>query len=234
MSTFEIVLMVFAAILAAASLAVVYRMIVGPTILDRALASDSLVTLVVMGMALYVAQSGATWAGPAMLGLTGLAFIGTVTFARFVAREDPRQGTLGSHPAEPVTDTSGHEAIHPDPVAAPAAGDEPDNAFGPLPEDAGRDPALDPSLHPELGADDPPEDPDHPGEPLSDEKRVAQAQARAEGAAGSRDGADGLESDGFGSEGFGADGFGSDGFGSRGFGDEGRSRWPDEPTGGTR
>src|SRR5699024_2060056 len=80
MSPFESVLVVIAALLAAATLAVFYRMIVGPSILDRALATDSLVTLVVMGMALYAAQSRAAWAGPAMLGLTGLAFIGTVTF----------------------------------------------------------------------------------------------------------------------------------------------------------
>src|SRR5699024_5269823 len=106
MSPFETVLVVFAALLAAAALAVVYRMIVGPTILDRALATDSLVTLVVMGMALYAAQSRAAWAGPAMLGLTGLAFIGTVTFARFVAREDPGRGFLGRRGEEPPTDTA--------------------------------------------------------------------------------------------------------------------------------
>lgn len=230
MSTFEIVLLVFAGVLAAASLAVVYRMIVGPTILDRALASDSLVTLLVMGMALYAAQSGETWAGPAMLGLTGLAFIGTVTFARFVAREDPRRGTLGAHPAEPVTDTSGHEAIHPDPVAATTPADGPGNRVDPAPGDSEPDPALDPWLHPEQGADDPPEDPDHPGEPLGEEEQAAQRHARAED--GSR--AKGSGADGFGSDGFGSGGFGSDGFGSEGFGDEGRSRWPDEPRGEAR
>ncbi|MGO1422061.1 MAG: monovalent cation/H+ antiporter complex subunit F, partial [Brachybacterium sp.] len=107
MSSFEIVLVVFAVVLAGAALAVVYRMIVGPTILDRALASDSLVTLVVMGMALYAAQSRAMWAGPAMLGMTGLAFIGTVTFARFVAREEPGQG-IRRRGVEPAADTAPH------------------------------------------------------------------------------------------------------------------------------
>lgn len=112
MSAFDVVLVVYAVILALAGLAIVYRMIVGPTILDRALSSDSLVTLVVMGMALHVAHSGAAWAGPAMLSLTGLAFIGTVTFARFVAREDPMQGRRRPHPEEPDADTGPHEAIH--------------------------------------------------------------------------------------------------------------------------
>ncbi|ASK65311.1 hypothetical protein CFK39_05120 [Brachybacterium avium] len=153
MSTFELVLMVFAVILAAAALGVVYRMIVGPTILDRALASDSLVTLVVMGMALYVAQTGTAWAGPAMLGLTGLAFIGTVTFARFVAREDSRQGIQSHYAAEPATETAPHEAIHPDP------------ATGPIPEDGPDDHSAPPPQEDLWGAADPPEDPERPGEP---------------------------------------------------------------------
>ena len=112
MSVFDVVLVVYAVILALAGLAIVYRMIVGPTILDRALSSDSLVTLVVMGLALHVAHSRAAWAGPAMLSLTGLAFVGTVTFARFVAREDPMQGRRRPHPEEPDADTGPHEAIH--------------------------------------------------------------------------------------------------------------------------
>lgn len=112
MSAFDVVLAVYAVILALAGLAIVYRMIVGPTILDRAISSDSLVTLVVMGLALHVAHSGAAWAGPAMLSLTGLAFIGTVTFARFVAREDPMQGRRRPHSQEPDADTGPHEAIH--------------------------------------------------------------------------------------------------------------------------
>lgn len=136
MSAFDVLLVVYAAVLAAAAMGVVYRMIVGPTILDRALSSDSLVTLVVMGMALYAAHSGAAWAGPAMLGLTGMAFIGTVTFARFVAREDPRQGHRRRHPEEPGTDTGPHEAIHPDPTGPATPDDGPDNRLEGLAEDA--------------------------------------------------------------------------------------------------
>ena len=162
MSPFETVLVVFAALLAAAALAVVYRMIVVPTILDRALATDSLVTLVVMGMALYAAQSRAAWAGPAMLGLTGLAFIGTVTFARFVAREDPGRGFLGRRGEEPPTDTAPHEAIHADPVSGSTPEDGPENVFDSAPEDRPRGEG-DP-----WGEDDPVEDPDHPGEPDPD------------------------------------------------------------------
>ena len=174
MSPFETVLVVFAVVLAGAALAVVYRMIVGPTILDRALASDSLVTLVVMGMALYAAQSEAIWAGPAMLGLTGLAFIGTVTFARFVAREEPGQGLLRRRDEEPVTETAPHEAIHADPTTGRTPDDGPDNRFEPDPEED------------TWGEDDPVEDPDHPGEPepggFGDEGRSRWPDEPTEGA----------------------------------------------------
>lgn len=130
MSAFDVVLAVYAVILALAGLAIVYRMIVGPTILDRAISSDSLVTLVVMGMALHVAHSGAAWAGPAMLSLTGLAFVGTVTFARFVAREDPMQGRRRPHPEEPDADTGPHEAIHLETDSASEDGFGGEDGFG--------------------------------------------------------------------------------------------------------
>lgn len=130
MSAFDVVLAVYAVILALAGLAIVYRMIVGPTILDRAISSDSLVTLVVMGLALHVAHSGAAWAGPAMLSLTGLAFVGTVTFARFVAREDPMQGRRRPHPEEPDADTGPHEAIHLETDSASEDGFGGEDGFG--------------------------------------------------------------------------------------------------------
>lgn len=130
MSAFDVVLVVYAVILALAGLAIVYRMIVGPTILDRAISSDSLVTLVVMGLALHVAHSGAAWAGPAMLSLTGLAFVGTVTFARFVAREDPMQGRRRPHPEEPDADTGPHEAIHLETDSASEDGFGGEDGFG--------------------------------------------------------------------------------------------------------
>lgn len=130
MSAFDVVLAVYAVILALAGLAIVYRMIVGPTILDRAISSDSLVTLVVMGLALHVAHSGAAWAGPAMLSLTGLAFVGTVTFARFVAREDPMQGRRRPHPQEPDADTGPHEAIHLETDSASEDGFGGEDGFG--------------------------------------------------------------------------------------------------------
>ena len=156
MSGFDLLLVIYGAVLALAALGVVYRMVVGPTILDRAISSDSLVTLVLMGMALYVADSRAAWAGPAMLSLTGMAFIGTVTFARFVAREESLQTRLTPHPSEPGTGTGPHEAIHLDPIDGDSWEEEPQHAsVGAEDDDLYKDP-------------DPLSDPDRPGEPLED------------------------------------------------------------------
>jgi multicomponent Na+:H+ antiporter subunit F len=143
MSAFEILLVVYAAVLALASLAVVVRMIIGPTILDRAISTDSLVTLVIMGMALHVAHTGANWAGPAMMSLAGLAFVGTVTFARFVAREDPLQGRR-RHPDEPETDTVPHDAIHLETDTASENGFADDEVFGADGTDGTSDPIGEP------------------------------------------------------------------------------------------
>lgn len=206
MSAFDVVLVIYAVILALAGLAIVYRMIVGPTILDRAISSDSLVTLVVMGLALHVAHSGAAWAGPAMLSLTGLAFVGTVTFARFVAREDPMQGRRRPHPEEPDADTGPHEAIHLETDSASEDGFGGEDGFGDE-DGSGREAgtvAEDGALAPDDG------------------------HARVLGAAApSEEADDGSE------EGFGLDGTtdGSDA-GDRGFEDD--DRLADGPTGGAR
>ena len=103
MTAFSVVLLVLGAVLALTAVAVVVRMIIGPTILDRAVATDMLVVLLVLGLALYTAHAEAPWALPAMLTLTGLAFIGTVTFARFVAREDPTRNDLRSRTGVPTS-----------------------------------------------------------------------------------------------------------------------------------
>ncbi|MGO1228094.1 MAG: monovalent cation/H+ antiporter complex subunit F [Brachybacterium sp.] len=176
MSTFEILLVIYAAILAAAALGVVYRMVVGPTILDRAISSDSLVTLVVMGMALYAAHAQAAWAGPALLGLTGLAFIGTVTFARFVAREDPMQGRRTRHSREPRTDTGPHEAIHPDPSSSEAWDQAPGGASDSTPGSTPGNTFVDAESQDPLTAEDPLEDPLQPGEALEETGRPGEGR----------------------------------------------------------
>lgn len=101
-------LLLVAAILTIAAIPVVHRIIVGPTILDRAVASDMLVVLLVMAMTVYAASTRSVHAGAAMLSMTALAFLSTVAIARFVARED--------QPAAPAAD----EGEEPDVIDARA------------------------------------------------------------------------------------------------------------------
>ncbi|EWS81029.1 monovalent cation/H+ antiporter subunit F [Brachybacterium phenoliresistens] len=112
----DLTLTVLAALLVLAALPTVHRMIVGPTILDRTVATDMLVVLVVLGLALYSAATGTTWAVTSMLALTAFAFVATVAVARFVAREEPRGARARAlHPAgRGGTMTAQHDAIHPE------------------------------------------------------------------------------------------------------------------------
>lgn len=152
MTPFETVLIIYGVILSLTTLTVVYRMIVGPTILDRAVSTDSLLVLIVLGMALYTAHAQENWAGPAMLSMTGLAFIGTVTFARFVAREVRTQGHRRSRDDEPGTGTGPLDAIHFD----NGNDDErwPANVIGPTTTSDDEEEGRELNVHEELPADD--------------------------------------------------------------------------------
>jgi len=131
MTPVDIALLVLGVVLALTAIAVVVRMIIGPTILDRAVATDMLVVLLVLALALYTAHAHAAWAVPSMLTLTGLAFIGTVTFARFVAREDPARPGRRTHGE--ASSTGGFRALdleQPGRVAGWEDGDGPEGADG--------------------------------------------------------------------------------------------------------
>lgn len=88
MTPFELVLLALGAVLALSAVPVIHRMVVGPTILDRAVAADMFMVLMVFALALVTAWTRDPWALAPMLMLTGLAFIGTVAVARFVVREE--------------------------------------------------------------------------------------------------------------------------------------------------
>ncbi|MBK0331955.1 hypothetical protein I8D64_11150 [Brachybacterium sp. MASK1Z-5] len=127
----DVVLMVIAGVLALAALPAVHRMIVGPTILDRAVASDMLIVLVVAGMALYTAATGTSYGVAPMLGLTALAFVGTLAVARFVSRDRVRSG-VARPPEDP--DALQSDTLSSDPPSAEAADAEGTDAQGAVEE----------------------------------------------------------------------------------------------------
>jgi multicomponent Na+:H+ antiporter subunit F len=128
------ILLVIAVVLAAAAIPTVYRMIIGPTILDRAVASDMLIVLVVAGMALYTASTGTEYAIAPMLGLTGLAFVATLSVARFVSREKPATGMV-LRQRDPDSQPAGDEEPEQDADPGLAPDVEDDTAPAPFTDD---------------------------------------------------------------------------------------------------
>lgn len=71
------------AALAAGSLLALYRLIVGPTIHDRATALDVLLLLIASGVAAEAARSGEEAFTPLLIVVSLVAFLATATIARF-------------------------------------------------------------------------------------------------------------------------------------------------------
>ena len=81
-------LLVIYVIFAVAALLTLWRIVVGPSILDRAVASDVLLTevLCVLGAEMVINQHTRTL--PVLLIIAAVGVFGTISIARFVARRD--------------------------------------------------------------------------------------------------------------------------------------------------
>ena len=65
-------------------LMLVYRMTIGPTVLDRTVAFDVIVAYAAIGVCLYSAVTRSTDALPLVVVLTLVGFVGSVSVARFI------------------------------------------------------------------------------------------------------------------------------------------------------
>lgn len=83
-----ILIIVIAAVFGVAALLAIIRMIVGPSILDRAIASDVLLTEVLCILGADAVMNHHTEMLPVMLMIAATGILGTVAVARFVARRD--------------------------------------------------------------------------------------------------------------------------------------------------
>lgn len=75
-------------VFAVAALLTLWRIIVGPSILDRAVASDVLLTEIMCVMGAEMALNGHTRTLPVMLVIAAVGVFGSISIARFVARRD--------------------------------------------------------------------------------------------------------------------------------------------------
>lgn len=71
-----------------ASLLTLWRVIVGPSILDRAVASDVLLTLVMCALGADMVLGHHTRSLPVLLIIAAVGVFGSIAIARFVARRD--------------------------------------------------------------------------------------------------------------------------------------------------
>ncbi|WP_216093811.1 monovalent cation/H+ antiporter complex subunit F [Streptomyces abyssalis] len=84
----DTVLSVVIAVLLASGVLVTVRLVRGPSTLDRAVALDALVAVVMAGIGVLTAARGIPYYLPALLVLSFLGFTGSVSIARFLALRD--------------------------------------------------------------------------------------------------------------------------------------------------
>ncbi|MET4638760.1 monovalent cation/H+ antiporter complex subunit F [Mycetocola sp. 2940] len=72
----------------AGAVAALYRVIRGPSLLDRVIASDVFVVTIMCVLGAEMAFNHHTETLPVLLVLGAFAFVGSVSFARFMAKQD--------------------------------------------------------------------------------------------------------------------------------------------------
>lgn len=82
----DIVLYVAGGMLAVAALLLLYRVIVGPSLVDRVIASDVMLTTLIIVIGTEMAINGHTRTIPLMVVLAVIGIFGSVSVARFVTR----------------------------------------------------------------------------------------------------------------------------------------------------
>lgn len=111
------------ALLVASGALVAARLARGPSTVDRAVALDALVAVLMAGIGLHSAVQRTPYYLPALLVLSFLGFTGTVSVARFMALRDESGG-------EDADDRGRQEHGH-EPGPASAAAGEPETGNGP-------------------------------------------------------------------------------------------------------
>lgn len=83
-----VLIIAVAAVFGISALLTVWRIIVGPSILDRAVASDVLMTLLICVLGAEMAINQHTRTLPVLLIVAAVGVFGSISIARFVARRE--------------------------------------------------------------------------------------------------------------------------------------------------
>lgn len=87
----NVVLLAIYVIFGVAALLTLWRIVIGPSILDRAVASDVLLTEVMCVLGAEMAINHHTRTLPVLLIIAAVGVFGSISIARFVARRDQEQ-----------------------------------------------------------------------------------------------------------------------------------------------
>lgn len=87
-----VLVVVAATILCTASLVTVARIVRGPSVLDRVVALEVLIGIIICGLGLEAAVTRHTTTLPILISLSLVGFVGSVSVARYVRHDD---GPLG-------------------------------------------------------------------------------------------------------------------------------------------
>ncbi|MFD6449996.1 MULTISPECIES: monovalent cation/H+ antiporter complex subunit F [Nocardia] len=83
-----VVAVIAAVLLTAAAVITSYRVLAGPSTLDRVVGIDSLMAIAASGLAVWAAYSGDTTVIPAIVALALVGFLGSAAVTRFRVRDD--------------------------------------------------------------------------------------------------------------------------------------------------
>jgi multicomponent Na+:H+ antiporter subunit F len=84
----NVLMILIVAVFSIAAILTMFRIIRGPSILDRAVASDVLLTEVMCVLGAEMAINGHTRSIPVMLIIAAIGVFGSISVARYVARRD--------------------------------------------------------------------------------------------------------------------------------------------------
>lgn len=95
MTAVSVLHVVAGVMLTATAVMALYRIVRGPSLLDRMIASDVLLTTLILTVGAEMVVNGHTRNVPIMLVLAGVAIFATVAVARYVSKQDraPEEGS---------------------------------------------------------------------------------------------------------------------------------------------
>lgn len=97
----SILITIAGVVLAVAAAVALWRVVRGPSIVDRVIASDVLLTTLILVVGVEMIAGGHTRTIPLMVILAGTALLGTVSVARFVTRPEGTDTSASTASAKP-------------------------------------------------------------------------------------------------------------------------------------